>query len=289
MKGKDRLRAGLLARIRPAKMSVPDPKKPTLGHHSMDEGPKVEGFLVVKKVYVKPGTEEPTGEEEVVVQGDVLPGKNLVVTQAQNLMAAMAAGLPNSPFNYIELGDPAPPNAPTLSDTTLQQTTGQRKASTITVSQNIVNCVSTWLAAEGNGFIYTEAGLYTGPFGAGVMFARKAGFSIAKNNSFQLQFSWFVVFRVQDTSAPGITGITLVGSTGTIEDYIFVAAGGEASVVVPIDFVVGAKRLEFFLQGQRMVPTRQYTEAVIGLNKGVNLIAFTLVAGDVCYFRHLRF
>ncbi len=286
-----RLARGLAARLFPQKKSKLQAGQNVRGHSEADMGPYATGYLIVEKVFVKPGTEEPTGEREVVVQEEVdLPGKNLVVRQARDLMAAMAAGLPNAEIDYIELGDPAPANPPTLDDTTLQQTTGQRKSTVNTVTSNVLQCVAVWLAGEGNGFTFTEAGLFTAPLAAGTMFARKAGFSIPKTNSFQLQFTWLVVFDVQDASGSGCTGVALIGSSAVVEDYIYLAAGGETSITVPIDFVVAAKRLEVFLFGQRLIPPDQYTEVLIGGGpaKGIQLNGFAANPGDKFYFRHLR-
>jgi len=283
-KARNRLARGLLARVKPAQPSRPKAGKNLFTHgESSDLGPTARGEVRITAIPVDPETGKPVGKPEVLHED-----KNLVVTQARDLMAAMAAGVANSALNYIELGDPSPAAAPALSDTNLQQTTGQRKASALVVTGNAVKATSLWLAGEGNGLTYTEAGLFTGPFGAGTMFARKSGFSIAKTASFQLQFEWTIIFDVQDATNSGCTGVALTGASDPEQRYIFIGAGGESQVVVPIDFVIGSYRLEFFLNGQRMVPTRQYNEAAIGANKGVNLIAFTLNLNDVCYFRYIR-
>ena len=111
------------------------------------------------------------------------------------------AGVANSAFNYIELGDPAfPANPPALSDIGLQQTTGQRKAVSVTVNSNVVTSEVTFLTSEANGFTYTEAGLFTGPFGGGSMFARKVFNPIVKTASFELKLTWLVTFLVNPTA-----------------------------------------------------------------------------------------
>jgi len=244
-----------------------------------DPGPLVRGSV---KVVLK---DAETGEETVVLED-----KNLVVSQAASLMAAMAAGIANSEIGYIELGDPAPATPPSLSDTTLEQTTGQQKAVAPTVLNNTATFVATWAVGEGNGFTFTEAGLFTNPFGAGTMFARKTGFSIVKTAAFSMTFTWMLTFSVLDACEEACYGVSLVGSSYTVEDYIYDAAGGETQVVVPIDFVVGAKRLEVYLNGQRLYYTRDYIETTIGALKGIALTSITLQgpAIDVLYFRHLR-
>jgi len=296
-------RKRLAAGLRAHNQHVPNQLKngPLLIHSavSADSGPKAVGFLTVRKHFVEPGTENRTGKSEVVMHEKVdipsakLPGPNLVVTQAGDLMANMAAGIPNAALNYVELGDPSPATPPALTDSNLQQTTGQRKATANVVSGNVITGTALWLAAEGNLVNpYTEAGWFTGPLGTGTMFARKAGFSITKTASFQLQFQWMIAFSVEDACDAGCTGIALIGNSGTVEQYIYSPAGpGEVSVTIPIDFVVGANRIEFFNNGVRKVPTLEYNEAVIGAGKGVNLIAWALndVFPDVCFFRHLRF
>jgi len=230
-------------------------------------------------------TDEQTGEVITVIDDP-----NLVVSQAANLMASMAAGIVNSEIGYIELGDPLVALPPSLTDVTLQQTTGQRQVAAPVVASNTVTFTATWAAGVGNGFTYTEAGLFTNPLAAGTMFARKTGFSIVKTAAFSMTLTWLLTFSVLDACAEACYGTALVGSSYTVEDYIYDAVGGETQVVVPIDFVIGAKRLEVFLNGQRLYYTRHYIEAAIGANKGINLIAFTLVgpAADDMYFRHLR-
>lgn len=295
-----RLAAGLRAR---QQQPVAGPVKgvPLLSHSSAgaDVGPRAVGFVTVRKFFVEPGTEERTGESEVVLHEKVdvpsaqLPGKNLVVSQAGDLMAAQAIGTANSALNYIELGDPSPATPPDLTDTNLQQTTGQRKATANVRSGNVITGTALWLAAEGNLVNpYTEAGWFTGPLAAGTMYARKSGFSILKTASFQLQFQWMIAFSVEDACDAGCTGVALVGNSGTVEQFIYSPVGpGETTVTVPIDFVIGANRLEFFNNGVRKVPTVEYNESTVGVNKGVTLIGWSLndLFPDVCFFRHLRF
>jgi|GEM_PF-1881243 len=286
-----RLRRGLFARLFPKTKPVEVVEGNRRRHTEADQAPFAQGFVKVEKIFVKPGTEEPTGEREVVVQEEAdLPGPNLVVTQARILMAAMAAGVANSPLDYIELGDPAVPNPPQLADTNLQQTTGQRKSFVPTQPQNTVQCVATWGAGEGNGFTYTEAGLFTGPTGSGTMFARKSGFSITKTNSFQLQFTWIIIFDVQDAQSAGCSGVSLIGSSGIVEDFIYTTVGGETEVSVPIDFTIGAKRLMVYYNGQRLIPPDQYNESTTGggTAKGITLNGWSPIAGRKFYFYHLR-
>jgi hypothetical protein len=232
--------------------------------------------------------EEATGKEIVVLEEE----DNLVVSQAGALMAAMAAGAANAEIGYVELGDPAPATPPSLTDTILEQTTGQRKAVTYSLASNVVTFQATWAAGDGNGLTYTEAGLFTNPFGAGTMFARKTGFSIAKTVAFSMTFTWALTFSVVDACAESCHGISLVGSSYTVEDFIYDAAGGETQVVVPIDFVVGAKRLQVYLNGQRIYYQRHYIESTIGINKGIIFQGgLTLIGGanpDDMYFVHLR-
>lgn len=253
-----------------------------MGQHSVglgDPGPLVRGSVKIEV------TEIATGKKTIVLEED-----NLVVTQAADLMANMAAGLANSKIGYVELGDPSPATPPSLADTNLEQTTGQRKAVAPTVANNTATFVSVWAAGDGNGFTYTEAGLFTDPMPGGTMFARKTGFSIVKTAAFSMTFTWMLTFSVLDACQEACNGVALVGSSYTVEDYIYDATGGETQVVVPIDFVIGAKRLEVYLNGQRLMYTRDYTETSIGPLKGIQLTSISLngPAIDVMYFRHLR-
>jgi hypothetical protein len=219
---------------------------------------------------------------------------NLVVTQAERLMANAMGGVLNSAFNYIELGDPTfPANPPQLSDIALQQTTAVRKAVVITINGNVLTAETTFLTTEGNGFTYTEAGLYTGPFAAGSIFARKTFNPIIKTASFEMRFTWIVTFLVNPAGGGDCAGVALVGPTTIANETIYESlVGGEASMAATFDFAVGSGHLDFFINGQRMVRSRQYLEAnpalaaPIGgpaLNKGVNFIGFTMIPGDVGY------
>jgi len=224
----------------------------------------------------------------------LVDGDNLVVTQAERLMANAMAGVPNSAFNYIELGDPAfPAQFPQLSDISLEQTTNVRKAAIVTVNGNIVTSEVTFLTLEGNGFTYTEAGLFTAPFAAGSMFARKTFNPIIKTAAFEMRFTWLITFLVNPQGSGDCAGVALVGPQTVANETIFESiVGGEASVAATFDFAVGAGHIDVFLNGNRLVRSRQYLEAnapltapVAGppLNKGVNLVGFTLVATDVVY------
>lgn len=246
-----------------------------------DRGPIAIGRLMVQTRAVDPTTGA-KGEWETKVDDS-----NLVVTQAENLMAQMAIGATNSALNYIELGNPPfPANPPQLTDLGLQASTGVRMAlSPLTASGNVVTAVADFGTAVGNGFTYTEAGLFTGPFGAGLMFARKTFQGITKTNSFEMKFTWFITFLVNTTGGE-CAGISLIGPSTVSALTIYNAAGGEASVAATFDFAVNANNVDVFLNGQRLYPGVQYQEAAAGSlnapvggpagNKGVNFIGFTL-------------
>ena len=258
---------------------------------SSDLGPSVRGELVIQVRTI----DRETGKKDPWIP--VIHDNNLVVTQAESLMANMAAGLPNSALNYIELGDPAVATPPALTDTGLEQTTAERKAVTLTVNTNMVTAEVTFGVGEANGNTYTEAGLFTGPFAGGTMFARKTGFSITKTAAFEMKFTWIVTFLVSE-SGDGCTGIGLVGPQTVANTFNYVdVAGGDASVAVPFEFAVGALRLDVYQAGVRKVDGVEYTEAnaplnaPIGgtgsaLNKGVNLVGFTSNPGDRWYIVH---
>jgi hypothetical protein len=228
-----------------------------------------EGHLVVEATYTD-------GRKEILVDDH-----NMVVRAAEGMMAMMSLGLRT--MNYIELGDPSPVSPPDLDDTALEQTTGERKAIIGSVSGNQALYEATWLTTDGNGFNFTESGLFTDPFGTGTLFARKTFSPISKNASFALTFKWAIGFRVADI-AGGCTGVALLGSSTITQDYLFTAVGGETQAVLPIDFIVGGKQLDIFLNGQRLVYNAQYYESSIGMvSKGITLIGFTLKAGDEIY------
>ena len=220
---------------------------------------------------------------------------NLVVTQAERLMANAMAGVANSEFNYIELGDPTfPATAPTLSDLTLENTTGVRKAVVVTVNGNVVTSEVTFLTSEGNGFTFTEAALFTSPFAAGSMFARKAFSPIIKTAAFEMRFTWLITFLVNPQGTGDCAGVALVGPAVIANETIFESTiGAEASVAATFDFSVGAAHIDVFFNGTRLVRSRQYLEVAAGAlaapvggppgNKGVNFVGFTLNIGDIIY------
>lgn len=253
-----------------------------------DRGPTAIGRLVVETRAVDPTTGEPGAWVERVDRA------NLVVTQAETLMALMSIGAANSAFNYIELGDPLVATPPALGDLTLQSSTGTRKAVSGTTSGNVATLETTFLVGEGNGFTYTEAGLFTGPFAAGLMFARKTFAGIAKTVAFEMRFRWHITFLVQ-TSGGDCTGIGIIGPA-TITSYTYlVAVGGEKSAAVSFDFAVGANHLDVFIDGQRQSPGINYNEAGppltapilgIALNKGVNFVGFVLLPGNEVLLVH---
>jgi hypothetical protein len=228
---------------------------------------------------------EATGPWDLVVDH-----ANLVVRQAESIMAQMAIGAANSALSYIELGDPPfPATPPQLSDISLQASTGQRKSVTLTAVGNVVQAQATWLPAEGNGFTYTEAGLFNGLLGSGLMFARKVFNPITKTAAFQMRFTWFITFLV-NTQGGDCSGVSLIGPSTVAAYTIYVSpAGGENSVAATFDFTVGANHVDAYLNGARLVVTKDYNEAGSGalnapiggppLNKGINLV-FSLDPGD---------
>jgi hypothetical protein len=249
----------------------------------MDAGPMAAGRLVVETRPV--GSDGSLGEWQVHTDD-----RNLVVRQAESIMAQMAIGAANSALSYIELGDPTyPATPPALADLGLQQSTGQRKLGTVTASGNVVTVEVIFTTAEANGFTYTESGLFNGLLGAGLMFARKVFAGITKTAAFEMRFTWYITFLV-NTAGGECAGISLIGPASVAAFTIYTAVGGEASVAATFDFTVGANNVDVFLNGTRQLPGNDYTEAGSGalnapiggpvLNKGVNLIAFVLNPGD---------
>jgi len=279
-----------LGPLLPSGLAVP----PGTAVHStavgIDQGPRAVGVLTIEM--------RPAGSDTWEMHSQ---GGNLVVSQAEIIMASALAAVPNSTINYIELGDAGPPaTQPTLSDITLEATTGERKVATVTQAGNILTAEVTWGTGEANGFTFTEAGLFAGLLGSGTMFARKAFNSIIKTAAFEMRFTWLITFLVAPQGGGDCAGIALVGPSAVANETIYTAAGGEASVAATFDFTVGAARLDAFLNGVRLIRGVHYVEAAPALaapiggpatNKGVNFIGFTLdgpVPGpaDVVYLVH---
>jgi len=209
--------------------------------------------------------------------------KNLVVEQAELIMPLMSIG--SAAFGYIELGDPSPALEPAPGDINLQQTTGERKSIMPTTSGNTSTYEAIWLISEGNGYAFTEAGLYTNPLGSGTMFARKAFGAINKTASFSLKFTWAIVWSISAGSS-GVSGVALIGGSTVTSRYIYTATGGETEVVIPYDFTVGANNNDIFLNSGRLYDVVSYYEANLTGGKGITLVGFSLNVGDTVYCVH---
>jgi hypothetical protein len=79
-------------------------------------------------------------------------------------------------------------------------------------------------------------------------------------------------------------GVALTSAGIVTEDYIYDSvSGGETEITVPIDFPIGGKMLDVYLNGQRLVYTRQYIEATVSGQKGIQFQSFSLNSSDVVY------
>jgi len=235
-----------------------------------------KGFVTIEAIY-------PDGKKEILLDEE----ENLVVQQAETIMPYMA--LAQRQLDYIELGDPSPATPASFSDTNLQQSTGERKSITANVQTNMVTCEATWATSEGNGYNFTESGLFTDPFGTGLMFARKVFSSITKTNAFSLKFTWALVFQLS-SQAGGLAGISLIGPATVSSDFAYISpAGGETDVIIPIDFTVAAKQLDVFFNSARLAYNIHYYETTIGPTaKGIAFIGFSLIPGDLVYIVHRK-
>lgn len=233
----------------------------------------VKGNLKIEAVYAD-------GKIETLVDD-----KNLVVSQAETIMPQMAVGLRS--FSYIELGDASPVTPPAMDNISLEATTGERKVVSNAISGNTISLEAIWALAEGNGYSFTEAGLFTIPFGAGLLFARKTFPAITKTAAFALKFTWTIAFFIEVGSNSPF-GVQLIGQSAITTDYLYTAIGGEATIVVPIDFVIGNKSLDVSLNGQVLAYGDAYFETSIGALKGISFIGFTLLAGDKVYVKQIK-
>jgi hypothetical protein len=249
-----------------------------------NEAPRVFGYVVIE-------TQRPGEPWKVHDQGG-----NIVVTLAEGLMAQMAIGAVNPYINYLELGDPAPATPPATTDIAMEQTTGERKAVSRTAVGNVAIFEALWLNAEGNGFTFTEGGLFVGVLGAGTLFAHKTFAGIAKNAGFALRITWYITFLV-NSQAGEYSGVCLIGPAAYAPKTTYVAAGGENSIAATFDFTPGAYRVLVFMNGALKVPITEYLEADAGLlvppiggpaaNKGINLVGYTAIPGDTFFLYFL--
>lgn len=241
------------------------------------------------------------GRKELHAFPDEVGDANLVVRQAESLMAAMSAGEANSAFNYIELGNPVGPIAPDYTDTGLERPVPvieggpQQKSVAITRATKVVTCEAVWAVGDGNGITYTEAGLFTGPFGAGTMFARKLIGSITKTGAFSMTFRWILTFNIPIPGSDGCQGVALIGNAVVVtQEQTFVAVGGETEISATFDFVVGDHRTDLYLNGVHLIPATHYVEMATLPISGLKGFDFTgagivLKLGDVIYLKHLNF
>lgn len=249
-----------------------------------DRSPFVEGAVTIQ---ARPVRDDGSMGKWETIHFD----NNLVVTQAQIAMASMAIGAASSALNYIELGDPSPTaTPPDLTNVVLEQTTSERKAVSLVQNGNIITAEATFGVGDANGFTFTEAGLFTGPFAAGLMFARKTFTGIFKTAAFEMRFTWLITFLV-NAQGGECAGIALTGPATVAGQTLFISpAGGEASVAASFDFAPGANLVDVFLNGQRLEQGNNYVEAgpplalpqgggAPGVSKGVNLL-FTLIPTD---------
>jgi hypothetical protein len=218
---------------------------------------------------------------------------NLVVTQAEALTADMLIGTAASFINYIEFGNPSPAQAPLITNVALQQTTGVNKVVSRTRTGNVAAFEATLLVGDGNGFTYTEAGLFVGTPGSGTLFARKIFTGITKSIAFELKVTWYITVLVNDLGG-ACSGVSLIGPSSATQRVTITAAGGEKSVTPTFDFGVGTGALLVFLNNALMKPGDEYVEVVSGslipptagipTNKGINLVGFTADPGDKFHF-----
>lgn len=238
-------------------------------------------------------TQDDTGfaKGEVTITAEYKDGKkktlfkesNLVVRLSGEIMADFSLG--SRTMSYIELGNAATPTAPTLDDVSLEASTGVRKAVTGVKTGSTVVYETQFLNSEGNGFTFTEAGLFSSPFSTGLLFARKIFDPIPKDNTFALTFKWAITYGVLDeNNCGGCQGIQLIGNSTITFDQVYTAVGGESQIVITFDFTVGAKQVDVILENLRLIPGLNYFETNIGPNKGIQLIGWTPDADDVFYF-----
>lgn len=238
-----------------------------------DRAPRVHGQVKIEAIYQN-------GQSEILHES-----RNKVVELAETMLPFMSLGLRQ--IDYIELGDPSPATPPDFSDTGMQQTTGQRKSISGSVSQNVGTYEALWATGEGNGFSYTEAGLFTDPFGAGTIFARKTFDPIPKTSAFSLKFTWSLVFSVDDNN-DGCSGVALLGPSTVVGRYQYIATGGETDIIVPLDFTPGTYMLDVFMNNIRLYDTTEYIESTIGASRGIVFIGFVANPGDRFYFVQRR-
>lgn len=261
-----------------------------------DVGPLCRGEVTIE---TRERREDGTVGEWSVHQKD----SNLVVTQAEALMAAMSIGSANhfdTATAYMQVGEDG--TAPALDNTALLTPVapaagGTKVLGSATAAGSVATLQATWAIGDtldGYGLPLSEVGLFVGGAGApitgGTMFARKVFNPITKTGAFDLRITWAITFNVSQNS-DSCTNISLIGPSTVTSEFIAtegVTAGftvASTFIAMPFDFAVGGGHIDVYQNGVRKLRSLEYIEATSGGAKGISFIT-PVVANDVWYFVH---
>jgi hypothetical protein len=195
---------------------------------------------------------------------------NLIVAKAPNIMANALAGISHPDFTIGGVqwgtgghvtGDPSTPIPPTPSDLALETFVIETGILTETVGETYVQFETQMSTSQGNGNVFTEAGLViTG--GSKLMFARKTFPGITKTSNRTITLRWIISF-LQNAQGSDCQGVGLFGQLGPISQFRYVVPVSPASfteIIVPLNWTPGLNRLWVWRNGKRVFDGEAYIE-----------------------------
>jgi hypothetical protein len=232
--------------------------------------------------------QQPDGSKVLVEQHSE---KNLIVAKAPTIMANALAGISHPDFTIGGVqwgtgghvsGDPSTPIPPDPQDLALETFVIETSILTSTVGDTFVQFESQMTLGQGNGSVFTEAGLViTGV--SKLMFARKTFPGITKTANRTITMRWIISF-LQNTQGSDCQGVGLFGQLGPINQFRLTVPPVPASfteIVVPLNWSPGLNRLWVWRNGKRVFDGETYIEqhptGIIGIDP-------PLVVGEVWTF-----
>ncbi len=221
--------------------------------------------------------------------------KNLIVEKAPYIMANCLGGVSHPDFTIGGVqwgtgghvsGDPNTPIPPDPADLALDEFVLETSIAAQSVGDTYIQFESEIGMAQGNGNIFTEAGLVvTGT--SKLMFARKTFPGITKTSNRIISVRWIISF-LQSTTGSDCQGVGLFGQLSPIRSWRYVVPAVPASwteITVPLTWPAGLNRLWVWRNGKRVFNGDAYTEMH---PTGIVSISPPLAVGEVWTFEVLE-
>lgn len=216
---------------------------------------------------------------------------NMIVAKGPYIMANCLGGIthPNFIIGGVQwgtgghvVGDPNTPVPPDPTDLTLETFVLETVISGSSVGDTYIQFESQMSAGQGNGNVFTEAGLViTGV--TKLMFARKTFPGITKTANRVLTVRWIISF-IQNTLGSDCQGVGLFGQLSPIRQYRYtipVSPTSYTDITVPLTWTPGLNRLWVWRNGKRVFNGEAYVE-----NHPIGIISINppVVPGEVWTF-----